>query len=123
MTPSRADSLLTTERLEPMATHFLTPCKVTARRWPDNSFNGKPHISDAHGVFVCEGMKTNSDVKVLTEVARRLNCHDELLKALKSLVAMNNCNYDRQTDDYQSGMTAAVAAIANATGDAANVPS
>ena len=39
---------------------------------------------------------------------------DRLLKCLKALVAMNNCNYDRGTTDYMVAMTQATAAIANA---------
>lgn len=40
---------------------------------------------------------------------------DGVLAALKRLVALNNCNYDRGTDDYRQAMSAANNAIAAAT--------
>jgi hypothetical protein len=40
----------------------------------------------------------------------------DLLAACERLAAMNNCNYDRLTEDYQKAMANAKAAIAKAKG-------
>jgi hypothetical protein len=47
-------------------------------------------------------------------IVRAVNAHHALLSALERLIALNNCNYDRQTEDYRRAMAEANAAVAKA---------
>lgn len=64
---------------------------------------------------LCGGPLNRRGDAALSTDANLISAAPELLEALKTLVAMNNCNYERGITDYQNAMSAARASIAKAT--------